>query len=341
MITRQSLTLFLVLLLSLGAAAPRAWPATLEFPEIWAWLIDGEEKFYDPAMPLSDIGYFGAGINSQGRLSGLPKREKLAAFPGRVHLVIAELGNYALIHFCLDPSLPLRDLLVADIVQAAKVYDGVQIDFEAVSAKDYDNFYEFLRLLKLGLGDKILGVDLPACTKAEADRFGYDKVGALADRVFIMAYDEHWSGGEAGPVSSLAWGEKVATYALSKLPPSKLVMGSPFYGRAWADKTLSRAYKYTSLSSLLAEKGEVTIQRKDGIPYAEYVETVNVKVFFDDASSVLARLGAWKTGSVRNIAFWRLGQEDPVIWTSLGLERPAPPPAGVPSQAPVSPPALP
>ncbi len=304
----------LLFLLPLPLSAER-----LDFSEIWAYLMDGEERYLDPALPISDLAYFGAGINSQGRLSGIPDRSRLGAYPGRVHLVIAELGNYALLHFCMDPSLPLREVLIADIVQGAAAFDGVQIDFESVAAKDYDNYQEFIRLLKAGLGSKTLSVALPACTKPELDRFGYERVGAVADKVVIMAYDEHWSGSEPGPVSSLEWSRKVAAYALSRLAPAKLVMGSPLYGRAWADKSLSRAYKYSSLAGLLGEKPQVPIQRQEGIPFAEYQETVTVKVFFDDAASLAARLGDWRLATVRNIGFWRLGQEDPALWPSLAL----------------------
>lgn len=306
--------LILACLQSLGAQK-------LDFSEIWAYVMDGEEKGLDPTMPLSDLAYFGAGINSQGRLAGVPDRERLKAFSGRVHLVIAELGNYALLHFCMDPSLPMRAVLLADIVQAAGPFDGVQLDFESVAAKDYDNYHEFVRLLKAALGTKTLSLALPAVTKAELDRFGYERVGAVADRIIIMAYDEHWSGSEPGPVSSLDWSQKVALYALSKVEPRKLVMGSPFYGRAWADKSPSKAYRFSSLQTLLGEKSLGPFPRQEGIPYAEYQETVTVKLFYDDSVSLLARLGAWKTALVDKVAFWRLGQEDPAIWPALGLGR--------------------
>jgi hypothetical protein len=306
-------------LMSLPAAG--AFAGGLGFSEVWAYLMDGEERFFDPALPVTDIAYFGAGISSYGKLTGVPRRENLRAYRGRVHLVVAEIGNYALTHFCLDPGLPLRDALVADIVEAAKPYQGVQIDFEAVGSKDYDNFNAFLVLLKKKLGSKTLSVALPACTAEKYDRFGYQRMGKVADRVIVMAYDEHWSSSEPGPVASLAWCRSVAAYALSRIDPGRLVMGAPFYGRAWADKSLSRAYKFSSLAGILSEKGIVEVQRKEDVPYVEYTESVNVKVYFEDVASMFSRLGMYRDASVRNVAFWRLGQEDPLVWTSLATGR--------------------
>jgi len=132
-----------------------------------------------------------------------------------------------------------------------------------------------------------------------------------------MAYDEHWSGSAPGPVASIEWGQKIAAYALSKVAVEKLVMGAPFYGRAWADKSPSRAYKYSSLMKLIEEKGIVTLQRQGDIPFLEYEERVSVKVFYEDCASILSRLSVYRAASVRNIAFWRLGQEDPGVWSAI------------------------
>jgi spore germination protein YaaH len=330
MLPRRFRKILLACCLALSCAISRAPAERLEFDEVWAYLLDGEERFLDASYPLTDIGYFGAGIDTFGRLSGVPHREKIDIPGKRLHLVVAEIGNYALAHFCLDPQYPLRDALVADIAEAARPFDGVQIDFEAVNSKDYENFYSFIVLLKEALGGKTLSVALPACIEEKYDRFGYERMGRIVDRVIVMAYDEHWSTSEPGPVASIEWCQKVSAYALSKIPAAKLVMGAPFYGRAWADKITSRAYKYSGLASLIEEKSIASIQRQGEIPFVEYVETVNVKAFFDDTASTLARLAMYRSASVGNIAFWRLGQEDPGIWegiaaspTWVGPRRPA------------------
>lgn len=297
----------------------------LEFSEIWAYLIRGEERFLDPAQPITDIGYFGAGIGIGGNLVKVPPRDRLSSFKGRVHLVVEELENFALVHFCLNPEYPLRDALVADIAKAARDYDGVQIDFEAVSSKDYENFYVFLELLKRELGAKTLSIALPARLKDIREALSYERIAKIADRIVVMAYDEHWSSSEPGPVASIDWCRKVAAYAVSKIGADRLVMGLPFYGRAWADKSLSRAYKYSSLAKLIDEKGIGIVQRKEEIPYIEYDELVNVKVYFDDQASTLVRLGVYRSASVKNVAFWRLGQEDPSVWGAIAV--PVAPPA--------------
>lgn len=292
------------------------------FSEIWAYLMSGEEQYLNVLYPISDLGYFGAGINSFGKLTGVPDLKNISSFKGRVHLVIAEVGNSALTHFCLDPQYPLRNALIDDIVSSAKPYDGVQIDFEAVSAKDADNYFEFLSSLKSKLGTKkLLSVALPARYKSVGDSYDYERIKNIADRIIIMAYDEHWSGSPPGSIASLDWCAKVSKYAVSKIGKNKVIMGLPFYGRAWADTNPAKAYKHSSIAKLVSDKKINRLDRQNDIPSFIYQETVNVQVYYEDVYSIFARMVLYKTDSVKGISFWRLGQEDPEVWKAMKVQK--------------------
>ena len=113
--------------------------------------MDGEERFYTPDLPVTDIGYFGAGIGRYGNLVGVPDRDKLANSPARIHLVVAEVsGNYGLSHFILNPDYGVRDRFIEEILYAMNDFDGLQIDFESVTPRDSENFLNFLEILKDG-----------------------------------------------------------------------------------------------------------------------------------------------------------------------------------------------
>jgi len=292
---------------------------TVSFPEIWAYLMNGEEQYLSADYPISDLGYFGAGINSLGKLTGVPDAKKIAFFKGRKHLVIAETGNNALVHFALDPQFALRDVLIQDIAAAATPFDGVQIDFESVLAADKENFISFLYLLKGAIGSKTLSVALPARWRAVPDSFDYIRVAAIADRIIVMAYDEHWSGSVPGAIASMDWCRTVSAYALSTIGSAKLVMGMPFYGRAWSDVNPAKAYKHSSIAKLVNDKNISSLTRDGEIPSFSYQETVNVQVFYEDGFSILTRMKMYKDEAVNGVSFWRLGQEDPEVWKYLAL----------------------
>jgi len=293
---------------------------SVQFREVWAYLMKGEESYLADSLPVSDLLYFSAEINAYGELVGVPDIKKLTGFKGRSHLVVAEIASYSLTHFCLDPAYPVRDALVLAIAKAAAPYDGVQIDFEAIPVRDRDNFIEFLKLLKKRIGVKVLSVALPARLSEAGDALGYARIAAVVDRIIVMAYDEHWSTSAPGPVASMEWSARVAAFAASKIESGKLVMGLPFYGRAWGDKKVNRAYKYSGIDSLIEEKSIRVFFRENEVPWFRYEETVIVDVYYDDAESLLYRLRLYRDAGMHAVAFWRIGQEDTAIWARLRCE---------------------
>jgi spore germination protein YaaH len=298
----------------------RASMSPLVFKEIWAYLMAGEEQFLPTESPITDLAYFSARISSRGELFGSPDIRKLDSMTVRKHLVVAEVSNQAIVHFVLNPAYPLRDKLVRDIALAAIPYDGVNIDFEMMRTDDGPAFLEFLRLLKKAIGSRVLSVCVPARTRKMTDAYDYEAIAAIADRVFVMAYDEHWSGSVAGPVSSVGWASRVSAWAAKTVGPEKLVMGMPFYGRAWGNRNPAGAYKHSSVSRILAETSATWDRNPEGIPYFSFQETIDYTLFFDDAESIRQRGLAYQREGIHNIGFWRLGQEDPGVWKILGTE---------------------
>ena len=295
------------------------------FGEIWAYVVAGREAALTPGLPLSDIGYFGAEIDSYGSLAEVPKRQKLpvssdAAGLPRVHLVV-KCDSRSLTHFVLVPGSAERKALIADLIAATKNFDGLQIDFENVPQRDGAAFLSFLAELNAARGNKIFTVALPArIRKLNNDVYDYEKILPLVDRILVMAYDEHWSTSAPGPVASLPWCKKVASYSLSVIGKEKLIMGIPFYGRAWGHINPSQAHVYTGIERVINENNVKEIRRENGIPTFNYQIPVSVKVYYDDEYSLSARMEMYRTMGVAAIGFWRLGQETPAVWKQIKLK---------------------
>jgi spore germination protein YaaH len=289
------------------------------FREIWAYVFVDREWALTPGLPISDIGYFGAEINSYGTLVDVPNRKKLRAFPGRVHLVVACNGK-ALSHFVLRHGSTERKNLIADLLAASKDYDGLQIDFENIPQKDGEPYFSFLKELRAGLGNKMFTVALAARTRKIADDvYDYEKILPLVDRILVMAYDEHWSTSAPGPIASLSWCKKVANYSLNVIGKEKLIMGIPFYGRAWGHANPSQAHVYTGIERVINENNVKEIRRENGIPTFDYQIPISVKVYYDDEYSLSARMEMYRAMGVASIGFWRLGQETPAVWKQIKL----------------------
>ncbi len=295
-------------------------PNTLVFDEIWGYLLSGEEKAVKGDEPFTDIFYFAASINRNGRLKGkksLPGIRWANDIKPRIHLVVFELDNPSLLKECLNDR-DMRNKLVGDIVEFSREFDGVQIDFEAVRNSDGEAFVEFLTALKGDLGEKTLSVALPARRYYVKDGYDYAEIGKVADRVYIMAYDEHWRTSKPGPVASVKWCRSIVKYARKNIPQRKLVMGLPLYGRAWQVREINRAVRFQNVQDIMKNNWVVKPKYHQNMgPYLEYKEEVKVRVYYEDSRSLTKKLRLYRNYGVNKVGFWRIGQGPEDLWPRM------------------------
>lgn len=296
----------------------------IAFKEIWGYVSHGEEGGLSSDYPITDVGYFAGFISSFSELGPVPKRsDRFPDFKGRIHLV-TNLESKPQTHLMLDPKLPLRNKIIKQLVEQARDFDGLQIDWELVMKDDDENFWNFLKLLKKKLKGKMLTVAVPARIKTlEKDAYNYAKISEIVDRVIVMAYDEHWSTSVPGPVASYAWCKKIAEYAKSMIPEEKLVMGCHFYSRAWNNEDVGRkAYRMYKIEDLVKEHKVKDFKKSaDGDLSFSFEKKTKVTVFYDTIESAAKRCQMYADEGIKALSFWRIGQEDPKFWENLEVSR--------------------
>lgn len=299
---------------------PEGSPVKLR--ESWGYVMQNRLDEYTPGLPLTDICFFSADIDCYGKLVNIPSRSKIKTNGARCHLVIT-CDSKSLSHFILQPGSDVRKKLLKDIVKAGTNYDGVQIDFELIPLKDKTNFINFLADLRYMLGQKKwFTVCVPARNKfIESDVYSYKEISRFCDRVFIMAYDEHWSTSAPGAVASTDWCRKVAEYAKKTIPEKKLIIGVPLYGRTWASETTAGAWYFSGANRIMTEHGVENVIYEDDIPTFKYTANVEVTGYFNDIHSVLALCRIYEEFGIRKMGFWRVGFEDPELWNWIKISR--------------------
>jgi spore germination protein YaaH len=243
-------------------------------------------------------------------------------FQGRVHLVVTCDGGTRS-YFVLRHGSEERRNLINDLIEASRNYDGLQIDFENVPERSLNDYFTFLRELREKLPhNKMFTVALAARTrKLQTDVYDYERILPVVDRILVMAYDEHWSGSQPGPVASIAWCRRVAEYCYRVIGQEKLIMGLPFYGRAWGDYTPSRALIYSTIEGIIKDENVTDVRYENGIPVFSYNKNVSIKLYFDNEYSLTSRLQMYKALNITSVGFWRQGQETPEIWKYIRLSR--------------------
>jgi len=286
--------------------------------EIWAYLMQGEEALFPADSGITDIAHFSASVQADGSLKNKLETPPIlpnAPADARRHLVITAPWNPDLYHHYLDPDLPFRHRIIDNIVEHSQPYHGVQIDFEGIADRDGTDFLNFLIQLKKALpSEKIFSVAVMARwqehkIKHPRDANDYPLIGRIADRVIIMAYDEHYRTGPPGPIASLNWCRPIFEYALATIPPSKIIMGIPLYGRAWQPRTLAKAYKNRELQQELHSRSLSTQPSPTNGGQFSFTETVTIQVHHETLESIQAKQQLYLSQPIGGTAYWRIGQE--------------------------------
>ncbi|MBP7737791.1 MAG: hypothetical protein KA369_17545 [Spirochaetes bacterium] len=302
------------------ADVKQRYPRPCRFQEVWAYLMKGEESKITGRETLTDILYFGCSVTRDGRLRGstAPPALSFSASAPRIHLVVFNLASPALLHGCLDRNGRAREALIGDIAAASERFAGIQIDFESLYPEDGRAYVDFLSDLKKRMPGKTLSAAVPVRMNwSVRSAYDYAAIADVVDKVFIMAYDQHWETSQAGPISSLSWCDTAAGNATIFIPREKLVMGIPLYGRVWQGKKINRAVTYNQAVELSKQSREALNSCPDRGPSFEYTEQVRVRVFYEDISSIHAKLKLYKEYQIPSVAFWRIGQGPRDLWDTV------------------------
>ncbi|WP_050742200.1 glycosyl hydrolase family 18 protein [Symbiobacterium thermophilum] len=224
-----------------------------------------------------------------------------------------------------DPAR--RSRAVADMLAIAREHGlaGIDIDIENVPG-DLRAGYTALAAEAAAVlkpGGIRLTLSVPAKTWDDTTSnwggaFDYAALGEIADEIAIMAYDEHTWGLPHGPVASLPWVERVVAYAVTQIPPEKILLGIPAYGYDWIAGTrqvvggLSTGGAY----SLAARHGaEVRWDDEAQVPWFRYVaDGAEHIVYFENSRSAAAKLRLVGRYGLGGIAIWRLGLNEDGLW---------------------------
>jgi len=225
-----------------------------------------------------------------------------------------------------DPTTRARH--IASILETIRSqgYDGIELDYENMPATLRGTFTRFVEELSSALhaNGRLLVVSLqPKVSEPGGDNgsqaLDYAALGATADLVRVMAYDYSWDASDPGPVAPLPWVERVITYAASQIPPDRLQLGVALYGYDWVDgRGVSRMWD--ELSQTAVNRGAtIRWDGRSGSPWFEYVgRDGHHEVWFENAASLAHKLALIRHLGLAGLAAWRLGGEDPAIWTLLG-----------------------
>ncbi|MFC6659739.1 polysaccharide deacetylase family protein [Deinococcus multiflagellatus] len=213
------------------------------------------------------------------------------------------------------PRAALVERLRAGVV--ANHFAGLNLDFENLPGSAQPAYVAFVGELGAALhrAGKTLTVDAPLDDPA----FDYRALGQRADSVLLMAYDEHEDRSEAGPIASQGWVQRRVAQRLREIPASRLSVALGSYGYDWGAGTASELSFQDALSLAQGAQETPHLDRRALNPTFAYADEAGRphRVWYLDAASTFDAAQALRALGVRRVAMWRLGTEDPGVWTAL------------------------
>jgi spore germination protein YaaH len=222
--------------------------------------------------------------------------------------------------------------IIKQLLSFAKMYQlqGINIDFENVYLKEKENLVQFVKEMTPFMHEKGLVVSLDVTPKSTNEMWSmfYDRpaLAKVLDYMMVMTYDEHWATSpKSGSVASLPWVESSLTRLLKEdqIPPSKLVLGVPFYTRVWTEETKdgktkvsSEAYSMAGVQKLISDKKLTPVFLPEvGQNYVEYTEgNKRIRIWIEDEVSMKSRIELVNKYDLAGVASWRRGFERQEIW---------------------------
>ena len=212
-----------------------------------------------------------------------------------------------------------------------KNYSGVDIDFEYLYPQDRASYIQFLTNLKSSLRGSNKTLSVAVAPKYRDNQEGllyethdYRAIGEIADRVIIMTYEWGYVYGEPMAISPYREVDAVLSYAVTRIPSEKILMGMPNYAYDWRTPwrqgdTANTITNNTALELALNNGAQIQFDNSAQAPYFTYTDNEgnNRVVWFEDAKSIDARLNLVTKYNLAGVSYWTINNFFPVNWAVL------------------------
>ena len=220
-------------------------------------------------------------------------------------------------------SEELQERLIGNILSelTGKNYYGVNMDIEYIAPDDRERYNAFLERLTERLHNEGFIVMSALAPKISADQPGvlyeahdYAEQGRIVDYVIIMTYEWGYTYGPPLAVSPINEVRRVLDYAVTEIPPEKILMGMPNYGYDWTlpfmRGTPAQSVSLTQAVDLALRYGvEIQFDEQAQTPYFYYTDngTQHV-VWFDDPRSIDAKLQLIDDYRLAGASWWTVNR---------------------------------
>ncbi len=195
-------------------------------------------------------------------------------------------------------------------------YKGLVLDFETLEAADLPALLRVARAI--GDSARARGVRTISIAVPATDTVAYPGRALLGvtDALIVMLYDQHWSTSGPGPIAEPDWVRGALAIRLAEVGPSRLVAALPTYGYRWRKGLPTESISFAE-AKRMAGQARAPLKRDARTGFLRSRGTGGAEIWVSDAGLLRTLVKQSEAVGVHRFAIWRLGQEDPAIWSAV------------------------
>ena len=209
-------------------------------------------------------------------------------------------------------------------------FQGLTVDFEEVPPTAQKDLQAFLTEMSMAFRQR--GLVIVLAIPLDDDSWSYATYGNIVDYVLLMAYDQHWETSAPGSIAGQDWFEKALDERMKTLDPSHTIVAMGGYGYDWVKghDTQDLTFEEAVLSARDFE-APIEFDPVTANPHFSFVEDDGNRhdVWFLDGVTAFNEIAAGNDYRLAGYALWRIGSEDPSVWSVMGQPYGATAPAGL------------
>lgn len=137
-----------------------------------------------------------------------------------------------------------------------------------------------------------------------------------ADMLFVRLTNQHWLTSPPGPPASPDWVRRMLAARIAEVGPSRIVAVLPVHGLVWPEGEVAVPISFTDAQRLAAEGG-IALVREPSSATLHAMRPGQWEMWVSDAVLLDTLVSEASRAGVRRFALWRLGLEDPLIWSEV------------------------
>ena len=206
-------------------------------------------------------------------------------------------------------------------------FAGYVMDLEELSPQALKVYPAFLAQVRAAL--RPLGRELWVTAPVDEDQpWPLKTLQDNVDALVLMAFDEHYQTGDPGPEASQSWFQAHVADELRKLDPNRTIVALGNYGYDWPKDKDAKVYEAAdplTFNEAMERANDAEVQidydsdaLNSHFAYSDEEDGQQHEVWFLDAASLYNQMKVIDAWRPRGYGLWRLGAEDPGVWSLFG-----------------------